>query len=62
MFLFSKDVLIKEKIREAVFYLGNDCAPGPDGFPIGFFQHFWNLFIDDLLGFIFSMNFMKMVC
>lgn len=43
----------KEKIREAIFGLRNDRAPGPDGFPIAFFLHFWKLFEDDLLLFSF---------
>lgn len=30
-----------EEIKHALFGLGHDRAPGPDGFPIIFFQHFW---------------------
>lgn len=45
--------LTKEKIREAIFSLGRDRAPGPDGFPIAFFQIFWNLTEADLRGFFF---------
>lgn len=29
-------------VKEAVFYLGGDEAPGPDGFPFPFFQQFWS--------------------
>ena len=38
----------KEEIKVTVFGLGGDWAPGPDGFPIVFFQHFWNLLEDEL--------------
>lgn len=41
----------KEEIRAAVFYLGGDSAPGPDSFPITFFQHIWDMLEDDLIGF-----------
>lgn len=30
-----------EEIKEAVFNLGGDKAPGPDGFPMQFFKTFW---------------------
>ena len=41
----------KEEIRAAVFDLGGDRAPGPDGFPIIYFQHFWDMLEDDLFVF-----------
>ena len=47
----------KEDIKGAVFGCGGDCASGPDGFPIIFFQHFWDLLEDDLL--IFFNEFHK---
>ena len=31
----------EEEIKYAVFGLGDGRAPGPDGFPTIFFQHFW---------------------
>lgn len=40
-----------EKVREVVFFTCGDKALRPDGFPIAFFQHFWNLFKDELLQF-----------
>ena len=40
-----------EEIKGAVFSLGGDHAPGPDGFPIVFYQHFWDILEDDLLVF-----------
>ena len=41
----------KEEIKSAVFGMDGDRAPGPDGFPSVFFQHFWNLLEDGMLVF-----------
>ncbi|XP_039126955.1 uncharacterized protein LOC120263117 [Dioscorea cayenensis subsp. rotundata] len=38
-----------EEIKKAVFDLGGDKAPGPDGFPLHFFKHFWDIINPDLL-------------
>ncbi|OAY82668.1 LINE-1 retrotransposable element ORF2 protein, partial [Ananas comosus] len=43
-----------EEVKKATFQLGGKKAPGPDGFPLIFFQHFWetvkenifNIFLD----------------
>ena len=48
--------LTKEEIRETVFGHGRDRAPGPDWFPIAYFQIFWNLTEAGLRVF-FSTNF-----
>lgn len=32
-----------EEIKEAVFQLGRDKALGPDGFPLSFYQTFWEM-------------------
>ena len=37
-----------KEIRKATFDLGADKAPGPDGFPIFFFQKFWDEVKNDL--------------
>lgn len=37
-----------------MFGLGGDRAPGPDGFPITFFQHFWHLFEESFQMFFMS--------
>lgn len=46
-----KNSFTKDEIRQAVFGLDGDRSPGPDGFPIVFFQHFSDLLEDDLLVF-----------
>ncbi|XP_039114040.1 uncharacterized protein LOC120249550 [Dioscorea cayenensis subsp. rotundata] len=38
----------QEEIRRAVFDLNADKAPGPDGFPIFFFQKYWEIVKDDI--------------
>ncbi|KAI9125508.1 hypothetical protein K1719_002926 [Acacia pycnantha] len=38
-----------EELKEAVFSLPQNSAPGPDGFHANFFQKYWNLIKEDLL-------------
>ncbi|XP_026448425.1 uncharacterized protein LOC113348777 [Papaver somniferum] len=38
-----------EEIKQAVFDLGVDSAPGPDGFSGCFYRHCWDIIQDDLL-------------
>lgn len=38
-----------KEVKTAVFGLGKDKAPGPDGFPLIFFRHFWETIKLDLL-------------
>ncbi|XP_026430515.1 uncharacterized protein LOC113327551 [Papaver somniferum] len=38
-----------EEIRQAVFDLGADSAPGPDGFSGCFYRHCWDIFQEDLI-------------
>ena len=49
----ENDVLVSEfteaQVREAVFQMEHNKAPGPDGFPVEFYQVFWNLIKDDLM-------------
>lgn len=36
------------EIKEVIFSIGNEKAPGPDGFPAGFFKKNWDLVGDDV--------------
>ena len=53
VFLEKNDVLISEftesEVRDAVFQMEHNKAPGPDGFPVEFYQVFWNVIKDDLM-------------
>lgn len=40
------------EVRHAVFNLGGDKAPVPNGFPIVFFQRFWDVLKDDIMAFM----------
>jgi len=37
------------EIREAIFQMEHNKAPGPDGFPAEFYQAFWDIIKDDLM-------------
>jgi hypothetical protein len=39
----------EQEVKDAVFGSYAKGAPGPDGFPFLFYQHFWNLIKQDLL-------------
>jgi hypothetical protein len=39
----------KKEVREAIFQMKHNKAPGPDGFPAQFYQVFWSLIKDDLM-------------
>ena len=39
----------EQEIREAVFQMEHNKAPGPDGFPAEFYQVFWEVIKKDLL-------------
>jgi hypothetical protein len=57
----------EKEVREAVFQMEHNKAPGPDGFPAEFYQVFWGVIKDDLLAMfhefhketldLFSLNF-----
>lgn len=38
----------KAEVREAIFAINPDKAPGPDGFSAGFYQQFWDIVGDDV--------------
>jgi hypothetical protein len=56
-----------DEIKEAMFQMEHNKAPGPDGFPIEFYQVFWEIIKEDLLALfsdfyeeqlpLFSLNF-----
>lgn len=39
---------LENKIHDALFSLPKDKAPGPNGFPISFYQRFWETFKADI--------------
>lgn len=41
-----------EEIRVAIFYLGRDKVPGPDGFPMVFLQQFSMVIKADVMAFM----------
>ena len=57
----------EKEVRDAVFQMKHNKAPGPDGFPVEFNQAFWSLIKDDLMALfrdfhcgnldLFSLNF-----
>ena len=58
---------LEKEVKEAVFQMEHNKAPGPDGFPTEFFQAFWEVIKVDLMNLftdfhkgdlpIFSLNF-----
>jgi hypothetical protein len=64
--LLTADFLEKE-VRDAIFQMKHNKAPGPDGFPAEFYQVFWSLIKNDLMAMfrdffagdlpLFSLNF-----
>jgi ribonuclease HI len=40
--------ITKDELKEALFQMHPDKAPGPDGFNPAFYQHFWNLCGNDI--------------
>ena len=49
----ENNVLISEftesEVRDTVFQMEHNKAPGPDGFPAEFYQVFWNVIKNDLM-------------
>jgi len=39
----------ESEVREAIFSMKHNKAPGPDGFPVEFYQHFWEIIKVDLM-------------
>lgn len=43
----------EKEVRETIFQMKHNKAPGPDGFPAEFYQVFWSLIKDDLMAMMF---------
>jgi len=39
----------EKEVKEAIFNIANDKAPGPNGFPVLFFQEFWDTLKGDVM-------------
>ena len=39
----------ESEVKEAIFQMKNNTAPGSDGFPLVFYQVFWNMLKGDLM-------------
>ena len=39
----------EDEVRKAVFQMEHNKAPGPNGFPLEFYQKFWEVIKSDLL-------------
>lgn len=40
------------EVRMAMFQMGEDKAPGPDGFPPGFYQRYWAIVGESVTAFV----------
>ena len=64
--LLTSEFTVSE-VKDAVFQMEHNKAPGPDGFPAEFYQVFWEVIKDDLMALftdfhkedlnLFSLNF-----
>jgi hypothetical protein len=69
---YIEDILLtstftEDEVKEAIFQKEHNKAPGPDGFPIEFYQVFWEILKEDLMALfddfhedklpLFSLNF-----
>lgn len=45
----SCDPFLADEIKEAVMSSKGDSSPGPDGFPMCFYQHFWSIIDVDVI-------------
>jgi hypothetical protein len=46
---FLTDDFLESEVRAAIFQMEHNKAPGPDGFPLEFYQVFWDVIKDDLM-------------
>ncbi|GJR41735.1 putative RNA-directed DNA polymerase [Tanacetum coccineum] len=47
-FEYDRGVMIR-KIKDAIFSMGNDKSPGPDGFTAAFFKESWDIVANDVI-------------
>jgi len=56
----ENDILVanftESEVREAIFQMEHNKAPGPDGFPAEFYQVFWGVIKDDLLPLFYEFH------
>lgn len=45
---FLVTAFTEKEVKEAIFQMEHNKAPGPDGFPIEFYQTFWEVIKEDL--------------
>ena len=46
----------EEEIQNAIFDVEHNKAPGPNGFPAEFYQHFWELIKEDLMQMLHELH------
>nr|GFA58390.1 hypothetical protein [Tanacetum cinerariifolium] len=46
--LYMTRAITHQEIKEALFYMGNDKALGPDGYTAAFFKQAWDIIADDV--------------
>jgi predicted DNA-binding helix-hairpin-helix protein len=46
----------EEEIKEAIFQMEHNKAPGPDGFPAKFYQVFWQVMKADLMAMFYDFH------
>ncbi|XP_059623063.1 uncharacterized protein LOC132266226 [Cornus florida] len=54
VFMLEAEV-IKEEVKDTIFAMGFDIAPGPDGFSARFFQQYWSIVGEDFTAAIFMV-------
>ncbi|GJT92641.1 hypothetical protein Tco_1081486 [Tanacetum coccineum] len=44
----------RQEVKDAIFFMGNEKAPGPDGYMAAFFKQAWNIVADDVTNVIIA--------
>ncbi|GKA91010.1 hypothetical protein Tco_0812880 [Tanacetum coccineum] len=45
----GSSIIMSQEVKSAMFYMGNDKSPGPDGFTAGFFKDTWDIIGADVI-------------